>query len=240
MRTNNTFRILFFLRKSRGKNNRAAIYVRITVNGQRTEISTKSDVEATAWNAASGIAKGTRDEIKELNTYLEHLRSKIFSSYQDLLLRKKSVTAEGVKNNFLGIEEEQHSLGSLMDFHNSEMKSVLEWGTLKNYRTTAKLVRKYLKEKFRLSDILLIELNYKFIFGFEQFCKHHKPEKKHFKPCGHNTALKHIERLRKMTNLAIKHEWLEKDPFVQYKSSFLKTERGYLTANELATEHLHR
>jgi integrase/recombinase XerD len=235
MRTKNTFSILFFLRTSRGKNKRAAIYARITVNGQRTEISTKCDVEATAWNAASGMAKGTRDEIKELNTYLEHLRGKIFSSYQDLLLRKKAVTAEGVKNNFLGIEEEQHSLGSLMDFHNSEMKSVLEWGTLKNYLTTAKLVRKYLKEKFRLSDILLTELNYKFIFGFEQFCKNHKPEKKHFKPCGHNTALKHIERLRKMTNLAIKHEWLEKDPFIQYKSSFLKTERGFLTADELAT-----
>ena len=46
--------------------------------------------------------------------------------------------------------------------------------------------------------------------------------------------MKHMERLKKMSRLAVRLEWLEKDPFVNYKLRFEKTERQFLTERELS------
>ena len=45
--------------------------------------------------------------------------------------------------------------------------------------------------------------------------------------------MKHIERLRKMTNLAVRMEWMEKDPFIAHKAKFIKVEREFLSKDEL-------
>ena len=45
--------------------------------------------------------------------------------------------------------------------------------------------------------------------------------------------MKHIERFRKMINLALRMEWLDKDPFAKYKQKFEKVERGFLSSGEL-------
>lgn len=45
--------------------------------------------------------------------------------------------------------------------------------------------------------------------------------------------MKHMERFRKMINVALKNEWLDKDPFKAYKLKFTKYERGYLNKEEL-------
>jgi len=54
-------------------------------------------------------------------------------------------------------------------------------------------------------------------------------------PCRNNTLMKHIERIRKIVNLAIKNEWLERDPFMKYKLAFTRTTREFLSADELAS-----
>lgn len=54
--------------------------------------------------------------------------------------------------------------------------------------------------------------------------------------------MKHIERFRKMTNMVLRMEWIEKDPFAKYQQKFEKVERGYLTNDELCkieTRDLH-
>jgi len=45
--------------------------------------------------------------------------------------------------------------------------------------------------------------------------------------------MKHLERLMKMTNLAVKLEWLDEDPFHQFKLNFQKHNRSYLSEREL-------
>ncbi len=119
-----------------------------------------------------------------------------------------------------------------MTYHNQDMKETIAWGTLKNYFTTQKYLQKYLKEKLHTSDILLKEINYKFVTSFEYYLKSFNPLD-HHKPLGNNGVMKHMERFRKMINVALKNEWMEKDPFRAYKLKFNKYERGYLTAEEL-------
>ena len=57
--------------------------------------------------------------------------------------------------------------------------------------------------------------------------------KKERKTCGTNGTMKHLERFKKMINLAIKLDWLEKSPFQNYKLKFEKNERQFLSGREL-------
>ncbi len=234
MKTTNTFGIVFYLRKYKGKDGKAPIYVRITVDGKRTDVSLKKDILTTNWNEAKGLAKGKTDEIRNLNTYLEQIRSRLVECYQELQLKKKLITADLIKNKFCGVEEKEHSLISLFDYHNKETESTLEWGTLKNYYTTKRYVQEFLKAKFNASDIYLSLLDYKFLADFERFMKTYVPKDQKL-PCGQNTIMKHIERLRKVVNMSIKNDWLERDPFHKFKPVFLKTTRQFLTTDELSS-----
>jgi|GEM_PF-437291 integrase/recombinase XerD len=232
MQVKNTFSILFWINKSKVKNGEAPIWARVTVDGARVEISIKRSINPENWNSEKGQAKGTKEEMRTLNNYIDQVRLQILNCQQQLMADKRLVTAEAIKNMYQGKDEREHSLMTLIHYHNTELKDTLEWGTMKNYHTTQKYVNLFLKEKLCTSDIFLSQLNYKFIFDFQMFVKAYQPVD-HHKPCGQNTVMKHIERLRKMINLAIRNEWLLRDPFAKFKPTFVKTTREFLTAEEL-------
>jgi site-specific recombinase XerD len=214
------------------KDGKAPLYAKVSVDSIKREISLKRTIEPESWNGGKGLAKGTKTEVKELNFYLEQVKSKLMDCYKELQLSNKLITADAIKNAFLGEDEKGHSLLTLIEYHNTELSHTLEWGTLKNYMTTQKYVKQFLKEKMKTSDLFLSQLNYKFLTDFEYFLLKNQP-KDHHKPCGNNTVMKHIERLRKMINIALKNEWIEKDPFAKFKKTFTKTTRECLTEQEL-------
>ena len=237
MQKTNTFGIVFYLRKYKISNGKAPIYARITIDGKRTDVAINRSIEVDNWNNSKGMCKGSREEVRSLNNYLEGIRSRIVECYQTLKLKKVCITGEAIKNLFTGVGEKEHTLCTLIEYHNTELSHTLEWGTLKNYMSTQKYVKQFLKEKMKTSDLFHSQLNYKFLTDFEYFLLKHQP-KDHHKPCGNNTIMKHIERLRKMVNLALKNEWLEKDPFAKFKKTFTKTNRECLTEMELKTVEL--
>ncbi|WDF69613.1 site-specific integrase [Sphingobacterium oryzagri] len=103
---------------------------------------------------------------------------------------------------------------------------------MKNYYTTQRYVKSFLKSCYN-GDIALPELIYKFIIDFERYLQRFQPLA-HHKKLANNGVMKHMERLRKMVNLAARFDWIDKDPFSKYKLHFNKTERGYLTQEELS------
>ncbi len=119
-----------------------------------------------------------------------------------------------------------------VEYHNSNINKSLKWGTLKNYFSTEKYLKQFLQERLKTDDIYLIQLNYKFISDFENYIRTYRPRKAR-KTCSNNGAMKHLERLMKITNLALKMEWLEKDPFRNFKLRYIRNERDYLTEREL-------
>jgi len=234
MHTSETFSISFFIKKYKAKQNKAPVYARITVNGQRTELSTRLSVDMDNWNPGKGLARGSKDDVKQINTYLEQMRAELVRCYQEIKHANKPISSEAIKNKYMGIDDEQqYSLLFLLEYHNTHTAHTLEKGTLKNYHTTSKYCKLFLQEKYKRKDILLCELNYKFIADFEIWLKTKRPEKKHFKPCGHNGAMKHIERLNKMIHLAMKLDWIEKDPFIKFDSHIIRNDREFLTQEEL-------
>jgi len=229
----NILSVRFFVKKYKAKNNQVPIYVRISLDGKSVDVSLKRAIALDSWIVEKGQAKGTRPEIKAVNAHLDQVRAEVTNAYNQLKFEGKALGADAVKNKFCRIEPSEHTLIGLIEYHNTYLRGFLEWGTMKNYATTRKYIQNFLKEMMKVSDIPLSKLSYSFLADFELFLKSLKP-KDHHKPCGHNTVLKHIERLRKMINLAIRNEWLERDPFAKFQARFVRNDRGFLTQEELA------
>lgn len=224
-----TFSVFFFVRNTNDDTSKLSVYARITVDGKRTELSLKRTVPVNHWDTSKG--RGTLPAIKNLNQYLDQVYTKLLDCHKELSAENKIIIAKIIKARFLGTDSKTKSLIELVDYHNKTMVAILKPGTMKNYYT-----EKYLKEfiivKFQREDIFLSELNYKFITEFEIFIKTYSPFKDR-KICSNNGTMKHLERLKKIVRLAVKLEWLPKNPFIDYQLKFSKTDRQYLNEYEL-------
>jgi hypothetical protein len=107
MQTRHSFGIDFLIRKCKEDNKRALIYVRITVDGERKEISTKESIEVKDWDSKKEIVKGKSINVKEINDHIEETRFKIRSKYRNLEETGALITAETVKQAYLGIQSAQ-------------------------------------------------------------------------------------------------------------------------------------
>jgi|SRR5690606_30489870 len=110
MKTRSTFSLLFWANTSRIKNEQVPIYARITVNGKRANISLQRRIPISSWDANRGMARGTKQQSRFFNKYLEQVRAKIYESYEDLLSEKKLITAQLIKSRFLGVDESNKTL----------------------------------------------------------------------------------------------------------------------------------
>lgn len=228
-----TFGVLFYLKTQKTTmQGSAPICARVTVNGKRTEISVKRSVNANEWDERKGMAKGSRKEIIELNMFLNQFKAKIINTYQQMVLNDVAIDGPAIRDRVLGTNNLAPTLLSLIEYHNEQQLHKLAPGTMKNYHTTQRYVKKFLLEKLYRNDIILSQLTYRFILDFERYLFNYVP-KDHQKPLNNNGIMKHIERLRKMINMAVKLDWLVKDPFASFKKHFVKTERESLNIQEL-------
>jgi len=232
MRTRLTFSLNFWINGCRAENEEAIIYARITVNGKRANISLKRKVPVESWDSSKGLVRGSKPFAKSLNKYLDQIRSLIYQSYEDLLNEGNLITASAIKNKFLGEDKRNNTLSELFEYHNSISVTSLSPHTIRHYKVTQRYLKKFLVDKYKTDDIYLTKLDYAFIKNFEFFLKSYVP-KDHQKKMGHNTAMKHLQRLRKMLTMAYHHEWIDKDPFIRFKSSYVKNRREFLAQYEL-------
>ncbi|WP_350290912.1 site-specific integrase [uncultured Croceitalea sp.] len=232
MRTDSTLGVIFFTRKKRSNPEKLDIYVRITVNKERAEFSIKRDIAVCNWDIFRCRAKETNENMILFNSYLDDVYAEVLNAHKQLHSERKLITAKGIKLRYFGEDEERMGLMEAVAYHNKNINNELKPGTLKNYFSTEKYLKEFLQEKLKTNDIYLIQLNYKFIVNFENYIRTYKPKTTR-KICTNNGVMKHMERLRKIINLSLRMEWLEKDPFRNYKLRFIKNERDYLTEREL-------
>ena len=107
-----TFRVLFYLKKgSEKKNGEVMIMARITIDGKLCQFSTKQSILPNNWSVASGKAKGK--DAGKINALLDDIRSALNTIYHEMQRRDNYVTAEKVKNEFLGHTENHETILSL-------------------------------------------------------------------------------------------------------------------------------
>jgi site-specific recombinase XerD len=227
----NSISLLFYLKKPKAyTSGMVPIYLRITTHGQRAEISTGREWFAEKWNTSAGRASGTKEDVKALNSYLDTLQGKVYEAHRRLLDTEAIVTAEAVKNKFTGKAEKPRMLMPIFQDHNNKIKALLgeefSPGTLCRYTTALKHTTEFLKWKFGISDIDIRKIDHAFITEFEFYLRS-------IRKCNNNSAVKYVKNFGKIIRICISNNWLDKDPFVNYKSKFREVVRAFLSQDEI-------
>jgi site-specific recombinase XerD len=206
------------------------IYVRLTVDGKRMEFSTKKFIDCTKWSPEMSKMKGTTEDARSLNEYLNLLKAKIFDIQMELIHQNEILTIEIFKNKLLGIQERGRMLIPIFEEHNRKMEELvgIEYapGTLERYKTSLSHTKDFLQWKYNVSDIEISKIDYAFITEYEFYLRS-------VRNCANNTAVKYIKNFHKIINQCLANGWLNKDPFFNYKSKVKEVERVYLTEEEI-------
>lgn len=137
-----TLTIASYLRSNYvGKNGKSSIMIRIILNGERVQFSSKLEIEADKWDSKQGKAMGRSAMAIELNNTLENIKMSILKSYRELEQRESYITAEKLRNVFLGYEIREKTLLTLFKSHNEDVEK-LE-GISKSKATVQKYKRTY-------------------------------------------------------------------------------------------------
>lgn len=120
------------------------IYLRITIAGIRTDISSKRFIDPAKWNNISQKVTGTCEEVRSISSSVKALEIKIYKAFGEMTDKKLSITSSSLKSFMLGggiqpvVVSEKTILG-VFKTHNSEMKSLIgkgfAAGTLQRYET---------------------------------------------------------------------------------------------------------
>ena len=116
-----TFRVLFYLKRNAPKKNGLVpVMCRITVNGKISQFSCKLDVEEKLWNVNLGRMSGRSIVAQETNRMLDKIRIGINKAYQEIMDRDGYVSAEKVRNAFLGMGQNHKTLLAVFRRHNED------------------------------------------------------------------------------------------------------------------------
>lgn len=206
------------------------IYVRLTVDGKRLEFSTKKFVEKSKWSNELSKMKGTTEEARSINSYLDLMKSKVLDAQMELLHRNETLSIGNFKNKLLDTEERQRTLIPIFQDHNNKIKELVgkEYapGTLERYTTSLKHTIEFMQWKYKVSDIDITKIDHAFISDYEFWLRS-------VRNCANNTAVKYIKNFNKIIKICLANDWLDKNPFANYKSKVKEVERVYLTEDEI-------
>ncbi|MDN3581378.1 site-specific integrase [Mucilaginibacter flavus] len=233
MKTSQTFRVYFTIKSDKAKDGKAPLYAAITVNKEKAFVALKQQISMAIWDFGKGAAKGTREESRKINTYLDEVRLSLGNCYKDLLLKGKLITPAIIKNLFLGEADVTYTMNRMMAYHNETAGKSLNPATMRHYLVTQRYLSFYLAANYRADDILLRDIDHGFIQGFDAFLRVLRP-KDHRKPLSDNGIKVHLKRLKKMVHLAQDMKWLDGDPFATFRIRMKKVARDYLTDAELS------
>lgn len=226
-----TFKVFFYLKKAALKSDgTASIMARVTIDGDFVAFSTKLFALPDIWDAKNQCLMGRSSDVKDINAKLADIAARLNHLYRTLQERDLYVTAENVKNHFLGITLRQRTLLTLFDKHLEDVEKMVGISvtpaTLQKYRIAHRHVSNFLMSKYRLSDISLLEINHSFLTDFEMYLRTTAN-------CYANTTAKFMQTLRTIVLIAINNGWIIVNPFSKYKIHFEKVERQPLSKLEL-------
>ena len=226
-----TFKVLFFLKRDKQKKDGSIpVFCRITIDGKEARFGMKMYIDPKRWNVKDGKAIGKGKEASEINSLLEKTKAGIHKIYREVQERENAVSAEKVKNIFLGLDSKQYMLlktfDSLVEEKFNLVGKKIVKGTYLRYYYLRNRLSEFLSEKYHLLDIPLREINYQFIRDFEMHMLLVRGNKQ-------STIAQKLILLKLVLELAYKNEWISRNPFINYKIEDEKSERGYLTQREV-------
>lgn len=226
-----TFKILFYLRSNHvNKDGTSAIIVRVSIDGERQDWSTKLACEPERWDGKAGKATGRSSKSFEINNRLQDIQTILTNHFYDIQRRHGFVTAEMVRNAYMGITQREESLLKLYEQHLEDTKKLVGLSkadpTYRKYERMYRRVVEFMKKKYNITDIPLREIKYQFIVDLEFFLRTEYGYSQ-------NTTYKCMKFFKQVINKAIRAGLITVDPFNGYKISVQRVDRGFLSEDDL-------
>lgn len=242
-----TFSVVFFCKKTKiTRKGKAPVYVRITTRGQSTEIYTQCQIEPEKWNQKAERSL-CRDKISvQINDILASYRANILAAYDQLIKESKEPNCFVIKQRLVNPYENTKlflaELGKYCEKRQTEVGVRITQLTANKYHRLLRYLREYTQTQYKKEDILLEQVSYEYIDGFNTFLQtaHN---------CKNNGAVNLLCCLKNFILYAIRNEWIEKNPFKHYKlkeehnkakDHLTKAELEQLIAKPMPNERLER
>lgn len=226
-----TFNVLFFIRKTKVlKSGETPVMLRITIEGQLTEIQLKRTVKSTNWNQAKERCTGKDSISLEINCYLESVKLRLFDIHRNMEIDGKFINPIEVKRRFLGLDEEHKMLFQVFQEHNDKCRELIGKDfakvTVSRFDTSLRYLKEMTLKQYRIKEIPLKEVNHAFIQDFIHFLKTEKNLQE-------NTVIRYMKTVKKIINLSIANEWITKNPFANIRFHEQEVHKEFLTKEEL-------
>lgn len=98
------FTLLFYLKK-RGNyvSGKLPIYMRVSVNGRRSEMSVGRECDPEMWNNSAARMTGMKADAKQLNGFLDLIQAKVYEAYRQMIDRGLEISSENIRNTLTGV-----------------------------------------------------------------------------------------------------------------------------------------
>ena len=206
------------------------IYIRLTVDGQRFEFSSKKFIEKSKWSPELSKMKGSSEEARTINNYLDLMKSKVFDIQMELIYKNEELSLENFKSRILGTHQRERMIIPIYQNHNDKIEELVgngyAYGTLERFKISLKHLQEFILWKYNVSDISINKIDYAFVSEFEFYLRS-------IKKCNNNTAVKYVRNFRKIIKICLDNDWLDKNPCSRYEGKMKEVERDFLTEEEL-------
>jgi site-specific recombinase XerD len=227
------FNLAYRLNLQKERNGEFPIYMRIFIDGLKTEISTKHYIKETFWDPKKTKVRPNATNSHFLNANLEKTKHELHQLFLELIAKDFRVTPQTIKNHYLGINDKpkEKTICDAFDYHNLKMADVVNIGkisekTLMRYKITKNKVVAFMRLTYKKDDIFLFDVRLRFVTEFEHFLLT-------VQKIQTNTAHKYIKNLKKIMNMSVGLDWIPSNPLNQFKCTYSSPDREILNQEEL-------
>lgn len=233
----NTLSILYYLKRGHlNRNGECPVMCRISVRGEKETFSSHVYTSPDNWDVKSARVIGRTAKVIEQNKILTDLQVTLTRHYYDIEQRNGYVTAEMIKNAYMGITAKAESLLPIYKEFLEETEALIgiqkSKKTYEKYERCYRRVVEFLRDKYHVSDIAFRDLKPMFLVDFEVWLATKKN-------CSTNTIYKFLQLLRMPVLKAKRMGIVFKDPYEGYKMKKVSVDRGYLTEEEVIAIATH-
>ena len=199
--------------------------MRITYNRKKAELHTGFTTTLKDWDEANQNSRKN----STINKNLSERKAAVYTFLDELEKANKPATAALLKDLLTGKAKVKVSVLEYLDNHIKEItvRAQIKNISLNKYKQSHTTLKNYILEKYGKPDMLMDQVNYDFINGYDLYLKKtlnlHK-----------NTINKYHSRLRTLLLKALAEGIIIKQPYANFKLVTEKTDREFLSQEDLS------
>ncbi len=231
MEKRKTFALTLFIRRTLSNaKGLSPIFLRITANGSSTEMRIQRSITEDNWSVERCMAKGRDRVSREINDYIETIKSKALQIHRELELDRKPISAKVIKDLMQGKGDDVRTIKQIFEEHNAQIKKLesKEFSpiTVRRYEKSLEVLLEYIKYQYKMDDMPIVKIDPQFIDNYMVYLKANYN-------LSHNTAVKRLKNLKKVIRIALMNGWITIDPFRFTKLRESNVEKEFLVKEEI-------